>query len=101
MMQTVFRILEGQLELNDSMGSYDEFSYVKRDIQEDEKGKFRVEVSTSRYKYNEGLERNDGDYSEKKIYESSPDFIKKCPHSKTTLYGTFHKCNDCEKLLMK
>lgn len=41
-MNTIFRILNNQLELNDCLDSYDYHSFTKPEILEDEKGKYQI-----------------------------------------------------------
>ena len=45
-MNTIFRILEKQLELNDSIDSYGYWSNINQEIFEDEKGKYQVKYIT-------------------------------------------------------
>jgi hypothetical protein len=94
-MNILKRILENQLELNDSLCSYDEISYVKPEIKKDNKGKYQEKVSYSQYKgETEYPDNGVVGYREEKIY-------LECKHEKTKLFGTFYKCNDCNKLIVK
>ena len=45
-MNILFRILENQLELNDSLDSYEEWSSLGKEILEDENGKYQIKSTT-------------------------------------------------------
>lgn len=42
LMNTIFRILNNQLELNDFIDNYDYYSSIKPEILKDEKGKYQI-----------------------------------------------------------
>lgn len=43
-MNTIFRIIENQLELNDRIHDYDSYSFTGSEILEDEKGKYKIKT---------------------------------------------------------
>lgn len=94
-MTIISRILNNQFELNDSMRSYDEVSYVRPDLKKDEKGVYKERVEYLEYK---GVSEYPDDgiigYKVEKIYE-------KCEHANSKLMGTFHKCEDCGQMFVK
>jgi hypothetical protein len=93
-MNNLKRILENQLELNNSLRSYDEVSYVRPEIKKDDKGKYQEKVSYSQYKGETEYPDNGViGYREEKIY-------LECKHEKTRLFSTFHKCEDCGNLVL-
>ena len=94
-MEVVQRILNNQFELNDSMRSYDEISYVNSAVKTDKKGKYKEKVSYSQYKgATEYPDNGIVGYTVEKIYEV-------CEHKETELFGTFHKCKQCNELIVK
>ena len=49
-MNTILKIINNQFELNDSMRNYEEVSYTRPQVKEDEKGKYKEKVSYLSYK---------------------------------------------------
>lgn len=94
-MNSLKRILENQFELNDSLDSYDDVSYIRPEIKKDNKGKYQEKVSYSSYKgTSEYPDNGIAGYREEKVYIE-------CRHKKTKLFGTFHKCEECGNLIVK
>ena len=94
-MNSLQRILNNQFELNDSMRSYNEVSYTRPETKTDKKGKYKEKISYSQYK---GVTEYPDDgvvgFHLEKVYEV-------CEHKETKLFGTFHKCKQCSKLIVK
>ena len=93
-MNNIFKILQNQFELNDSINSYDYVSYIKPEIKKDEKGLYKEEISYMEYK-GEPEYPNNGiiGRSVTKIYQE-------CEHTDVFLYGTWYKCRTCDKLVL-
>lgn len=68
-MVSVNKILQGQLELRDSLRNYDDVSFTKKEVKEDENGKFQIKVSYLKYKgQTEYPDNGIVGYKEEKVY---------------------------------
>jgi len=94
-MNTLKRILENQFELNDSMSSYEDISYIKPDLKKDEKGVYKEKVSYSQYKgVSEYPDNGIIGHKIEKIYE-------KCEHKEVYVFGSWYKCKECNEFVLK
>jgi hypothetical protein len=94
-MNSIFRILNNQFELNDSMRNYTEHSYIKPETKQDEKGKYKEKVSYS--SYNGETEYPDNGivgHRVEKIYEE-------CKHEELYVFGSWYKCKQCNEFILK
>jgi len=107
-MNSVFRILENQFELNDAIDSCYYKSSTSRKIYEDENGKYKIKNITKEVYcgcHPETCCHFGGKrtvFETEKIYlkkETNDDVKNKCEHKEIYLDGSWYRCKKCNETI--
>jgi len=97
-MESVFRIIRNQFELNDSLDSYEYHSYIGKTTYTDKYGTYKIKKIIQEKPcscHPETCSHFDGKIS----VSSSEKIYLKCEHKEIFVDGSWHRCKNCNEII--